>query len=416
MSDPNHQPPSSLLAAISIYAGTDIGLRREENQDSFGVIETPHFKVCMVADGMGGVRGGAIASRIAVDVIREHLSSLQELSTAQILNAINKANTAIFEKGSADPELNGMGTTLVLLGFAGEKLMVAHVGDSRAYRIRRGVLTQLTEDHTLVNELVRAGSLSSDQVENHPVSHMLTRSLGPVADVEIDCFEVSEDISGGDRYLLCSDGLYNMVHSEEFLEVFDTVSIEDTPSELISLANLRGGTDNITTICVSVGREEAHQQGHASTQRTSSSPKIQAALDDFNLSTDSKIPAEEGTENQALTDEELAPKVQSIPATSNTSRIRYAIVIAAVSAIITVAIELGRIRQYAPSVVESSEVALVTAPASKIEMPIDSTSANVSGPVLDATKQQDNSAAPSSNSESSHASHSEAGTPGPEAF
>src|SRR6185312_2917228 len=146
------------LDAVRAVGKTDIGLRREENQDSFGVIETPNFKIYVVCDGMGGVKGGLVASSLAVEIIRDNLKDRSSIDEAALRDAIAKANAAVFERGSSEPGLTGMGTTVVLLAFTGARLIVASVGDSRAYRLRNGMLDQLTEDHTLVNELLRSGT------------------------------------------------------------------------------------------------------------------------------------------------------------------------------------------------------------------------------------------------------------------
>jgi protein phosphatase len=235
--------------------GTDIGRRREENQDSFGLIEGPGYKLFLVCDGMGGVKGGAMASNIAVTTIRERITEKHILNEHTLVEAVQAANAAIFEKGSQDSGLTGMGTTFVGIGFVGTSMLVGNVGDSRAYRIRNGVVEQLTEDHTLVRELVRSGAISEEQAEHHPVSHMLTRSLGPTPTIEVDCWVASDGPAQGDSYLLCSDGLYNMVGPEDILEILQTCTLESAVQELIELANLRGGSDNITVIIAEIGSE-----------------------------------------------------------------------------------------------------------------------------------------------------------------
>jgi protein phosphatase len=236
-------------------AATDIGLRREENQDSFGVIESEHFKLYVVADGMGGVKGGGIASNLAVNVIKECLEDRTELNSAAICSAVEHANAEIFEKGSGDPSLAGMGTTYVGIGFVGTKLLISSVGDSRAYRIRDNHIAQLTTDHTLVQELLKSGAISPEQADNHPVSHMLTRSLGPGPSIEVDCWLSGDGPARGDMYVLCSDGLYNLVHDHEIAAVMQDNYIDVAVQKLVQLANERGGTDNITVIAVEVGEE-----------------------------------------------------------------------------------------------------------------------------------------------------------------
>lgn len=246
---------SNPLSAIKSAAASDIGLRREENQDSFGIITSDRFKLFVVADGMGGVKGGGIASNLAVNVIKECLEDKSELTASAICAAVEHANAEIYEKGSADSSLAGMGTTYVGLGFVDTRLFISSVGDSRAYRIRDNHIAQLTTDHTLVQELLRSGAISSEQADNHPVSHMLTRSLGPGPVVEVDCWLCSDGPARGDIYVLCSDGLYNLVHDHEIAGAVQDNYIDAAVQKLVQLANERGGTDNITVIAIEVGED-----------------------------------------------------------------------------------------------------------------------------------------------------------------
>lgn len=243
------------LVAVTHAAMSDVGRRREENQDSWGVIEGEDFRFFIVADGMGGVKGGAIASSTAIEVVSEKLSRQLKVDIPSIVEAVNQANTEVFEKGLEDTCLSGMGTTFVGLCFSPKGLFVVNVGDSRAYRLRDGQIVQLTEDHTLVTELLRSGAISSDQVENHPISHMLTRSLGPTPAIDIDCWLNREIPRAADKYLLCSDGLYNLVSDDEMAVYMDNYSLEEAVEKLVALANERGGTDNITVIVVKVERD-----------------------------------------------------------------------------------------------------------------------------------------------------------------
>ena len=241
------------LEHVHFVALSDVGMRRGENQDSWGIIETDHFKFYIVADGMGGVKGGAVASQLAVDVIKAFVSERTEIVKGDIVGSVGAANYAIFQRGLEEPSLSGMGTTLVGLCFVGNRLLCVNVGDSRAYLVRDQKVTQLTEDHTLIHELLRSGAISEDQVENHPVAHMLTRSLGPTADIQIDCFSVVQAPVAGDRYLLCSDGLYNHLSVEDILRICVQNSIDQAKKELVDLANERGGSDNITVLLIEVG-------------------------------------------------------------------------------------------------------------------------------------------------------------------
>ncbi|MDC0357772.1 Stp1/IreP family PP2C-type Ser/Thr phosphatase [Oligoflexia bacterium] len=244
---------NSVLESITCSSGTDIGKRREENQDSFGVIKNEHYHCYVVADGMGGVQGGAIASKLAIEAFTETVAQGNGIGVEKLSEAIAQANAEIFSKSKGDPGLTGMGTTFVGCAFVGSSMYIMNVGDSRAYRVRNDAITQLTEDHTLVMDLIRAGTITPDQAENHPVSHMLTRSLGPTPEVESDCWVDQYGPAKGDRYLLCSDGLYNMVKDDEILRIVQEGSLEEATQECIRLANERGGTDNITVIVLEIG-------------------------------------------------------------------------------------------------------------------------------------------------------------------
>jgi protein phosphatase len=272
------------LAALRFAAGTDIGRRREENQDAHGVFESSTLRAFFVCDGMGGVQGGAIASNLAVATIGDLLKERRTITASDIAAAVAQANANIFERGAHEPGLAGMGTTCVGLVFVDDRMFIANVGDSRAYRIRDGVVTQLTEDHTLVRELVRSGALAPELAENHPVSHMLTRSLGPAPTVEVDCSLSSDGPLHGDRYLICCDGLYNMVGAEEFIEILDAFSLDDAVQEFIDLANARGGADNITLIVVEVGSDYP----------TASEQAVVAPLDALNGDHGGELPPGEG--------------------------------------------------------------------------------------------------------------------------
>ena len=230
---------------------TDMGLRRTENQDTYGYVRSRLSSLFIVADGMGGARGGATASAIAVDVVCREVSR-KPLTEPTLKQAIEKANRAIFEKSREDENLQGMGTTFVALALVGSHGFLAHVGDSRAYLLRDGVLTKLTRDHTLIQELLETGAISDDQAENHPIAHMLTRSLGPARAVEVEFSPIPGPLKRGDRFLLCCDGLYNMLSDEEVARILLTESLDNASQKLVDKANDAGGTDNITVEVIDV--------------------------------------------------------------------------------------------------------------------------------------------------------------------
>jgi protein phosphatase len=257
MSTVTPETEDNQLSCIQYSCVTHVGMRREENQDSYGVIESDFFKFYIVADGMGGVQGGAIASTLAVDVVKAFLADRKEITRGDIMGAVGAANHAIFEKGMDQPSLSGMGTTFVGLCFYEGNLFVVNVGDSRAYLVRGEQIGQLTEDHTLISELLKSGAITEDQVANHPVAHMLTRSLGPTEEIEIDCMPIAGAPKPGDKFVLCSDGLYNHVDQHEVGEVVYSLPAEQAAEQLVSLANDRGGSDNITVMVVEVSEDYA---------------------------------------------------------------------------------------------------------------------------------------------------------------
>lgn len=248
---PLEDSQSSQIESVLYSAGTDVGMRREENQDSYGIMLGEGYRLFIVADGMGGVKGGSIASNLAIAVVERTLRDRAHLQIDDILEAVRKANEEVFQKGNTDESLQGMGTTFAALFVTPRAAYTIHVGDSRIYQISKdGQITQLTDDHTLVQELVRSGAISEEQAEHHPVAHMLTRSIGPSEKVEIEMHALHPAPVAGDKFLICSDGLYNLVKSAEIAQIVSEVSTDEAVQYLIDLANERGGTDNITILLV----------------------------------------------------------------------------------------------------------------------------------------------------------------------
>lgn len=242
-------------------SATDIGLVRTMNQDHMLVAE-PLFAV---ADGMGGHAAGEIASETALDALLGAIGADPPeggWTATGIADAVRAANRAVWDEAQANPDFRGMGTTLTALALVRdgdtERLAIANVGDSRAYRLRDGHLEQLTVDHNLVSELVAEGQLRPDEAETHPQRHVLTRALGVYPDVEVDV--LLTDPGAGDRFLLCSDGLSREVPDPQIESVLRRLSSpRDAASELVSLARLHGGSDNITVVVVDVGEADADQ-------------------------------------------------------------------------------------------------------------------------------------------------------------
>jgi serine/threonine protein phosphatase PrpC len=229
---------------VRVGAATDIGLVREGNEDSY-LVEEPLFAV---ADGMGGHRGGEVASRLAVETIEALFHSGQGALAQQV----QEANRAVFERSSSDRDVAGMGTTLTAAILEGDRLRLAHVGDSRAYLLRDGELRMLTEDHTLVHQMVQQGEITEAEAERHPQRSVVTRALGMDATVTVD--EAIVDLQPGDRVLICSDGLTSMVGDDAIAAHLRRESDPQRAAEaLVAEANKGGGIDNTTVIVVAVG-------------------------------------------------------------------------------------------------------------------------------------------------------------------
>lgn len=240
---------------MKVYAVSDKGMVRQENQDSFVTGTTQNGSVfAAVCDGMGGVSGGKLASTIAADTIHESLfvSDAAPAETVRILgDTLKLANTRIHDASSENPELQGMGTTAVLVIASDEQIHVANIGDSRAYLISKTAITSITKDHSAVQELVDKGMITSDQAKMHPQKHLITRALGVEKDVMADIYEYP--FENGQVVMLCSDGLVNMVEDKEIFAVFNNSGHNDyakCADELIKIANKRGGRDNITVVLI----------------------------------------------------------------------------------------------------------------------------------------------------------------------
>jgi protein phosphatase len=237
---------------------TDIGRRRDRNEDAYAVDDD--HGVYVVADGMGGHAGGAHASGLAVtQVVQTFATAVRaadvELPTgrgavvaAALRTSVQSASARIRAFAKAHPEYKGMGTTVVALAVDGAEAHLAHVGDSRIYRLRRGDIAQMTDDHSLVAQSIRDGLLTAEQARTHRMRNVITRALGfdDTVDVEVR----SLPAEAGDVYLLCSDGLSGKVQPAEIVEALTALSLDDAVRRLIALANARGGEDNITALAV----------------------------------------------------------------------------------------------------------------------------------------------------------------------
>ncbi len=244
--------------ALKIASRTDIGRVRQANEDSCEVFEHDDGSVLLVvADGMGGHRGGATASRTAIETIAAHFEANATRRPGRKLDeAIRAANARIFERAQQDPELRGMGTTVVALHLDAQRRgVVAHVGDSRAYRYRQGRLEALTTDHSVVAEMQKRGLLSAEEAAIHPRRNEILRSVGVLDEVEIEMNDVV--IQPGDRFLLCSDGLSGVLRDDEIATVVQSEEPSEAVESLIRLANERGGPDNISVQILSIPADAA---------------------------------------------------------------------------------------------------------------------------------------------------------------
>jgi protein phosphatase len=239
---------------------TDVGQRRDHNEDAYLVDEA--LGLFIVADGMGGHAGGGTASRLAVETIRAMVTrartddpgrfggaDAEDTRVPDLLRqAVEEACAVIFKTAQSDPELAGMGTTVTAALVDGRTAYVAHVGDSRCYLLREERIYQVTEDHSLVNEQLKAGAISADEAKHSRFKNIITRSVGFEQHVAVDLMGL--ELQGGDALVVCCDGLSNLVDDAEILSIVEESPIDLAPGRLVALANDRGGDDNITVIVI----------------------------------------------------------------------------------------------------------------------------------------------------------------------
>lgn len=234
---------------------SDVGKIRENNQDAFYASLDVFFPLYMVADGMGGHKAGEVASSMVKSIIESNFSNAKDslLNEDLIINlikeSIEEANTKIYLKSLEDEKYKGMGTTITLAYILKNKIYIGHVGDSRAYLIRGENIFQITEDHSYVNELLKTGSITKEEAKTHPKRNMITRAVGSSSIIEMDLIIKEYDIN--DILLLCSDGLSNMLKEFEIKDVFiGQDDIQKACETLATMANNKGGFDNITIVAI----------------------------------------------------------------------------------------------------------------------------------------------------------------------
>jgi serine/threonine protein phosphatase PrpC len=263
------------VTGLRAGGATDVGKVRANNQDQL-LVATSLFAV---ADGMGGHAAGEVASRVATEALK---AAFVDPTPDALVDAVERANRAVWDRAQAEPSFRGMGTTLCALALVhkdeDEELAIVNVGDSRVYLLRQGELEQLTTDHTLVQELVDDGQLSEAEADVHPQRHVLTRALGVDADVEVDLVEVVP--YKGDRFLLCSDGLPREVSDAQIASSLRRLADPDEAAkELVSEARARGGNDNITVVVVDVVDDDDRAGAASAALANDTGPVIQSQLE-----------------------------------------------------------------------------------------------------------------------------------------
>jgi len=231
--------------------GSNVGLLRKVNQDAYLAATIKNVDrisyVFAVADGLGGHLSGEIASKTAVDFIKNNLSKIQNyFDPEEMMSFVNDINQELKKIGDDEPDRLGMATTLTMCILDGNDLCICHVGDSRAYIITRNEITRLTKDHSLVQILIDEGKITPEEAEIHPQKNVITRALGTDVSVKVDFYRY--EINPEAVYLICSDGLFNMASDSEMQTIVNENSLEDSAKMLIDLANKNGGNDNITVV------------------------------------------------------------------------------------------------------------------------------------------------------------------------
>jgi PPM family protein phosphatase len=262
---------------VQAYAvASDTGKKRRRNEDNY-VVAPPLFAV---ADGMGGAQAGEVASKLAASALEDDEGPLHGVERVAAL--IREANRRVYERATSDPAASGMGTTMTVAVVEDGVVAIGHVGDSRAYLVRDGRMEQLTDDHSLVNELMKSGKLSPEEAEAHPQRSVITRAVGTDPDVDVDAFSI--DARDGDVFLLCSDGLTDMVEDVDILDLIERHrdDLDRAVRSLVAAANRGGGEDNITAVAFRIadgGDGAAVTRAAEPDEDTVESPPIHEAVD-----------------------------------------------------------------------------------------------------------------------------------------
>ena len=294
---------------VGAYAvASDRGRRRRHNEDNY-VVAPPLFAV---ADGMGGAQAGEVASRLAASALEGGDSDGLD-GPARVDALIQEANRRVYDRASSDPTASGMGTTMTVALVEEMTVAMGHVGDSRAYLVRGDAMEQLTEDHSLVNELLKSGKLSEEEAQVHPQRSVITRAVGTDPDVDVDAFTIVAE--EGDIFLICSDGLTDMVEDEEILELvhLHRDDLDKAVKALVAAANRGGGEDNITAVAFRISAEAA-----PSTEDTVTMPALTGDEPDEQT-------REYADASDEAPDEAAAPEAEPQPA-ANAKRVRLVLI------------------------------------------------------------------------------------------
>jgi protein phosphatase len=269
--EPKNIPATPKLQVVDAGFRSDAGCTREINEDQAAVVQPSDYRLsqtkgtlAVVADGMGGHTAGEVASRIAIDVIGHSYYASDKPPAEALTEAVIEANHAIHSAASNNGELRGMGTTCTALALVGDTAFHAHVGDSRLYLVRSARAYQLSEDHSLVAQLVRDGILTVDEARGHPDRNVILRALGRQPDVEVSCWDKPLPVNDGDRFVLCSDGLHDLVSDDEIARIASASRSREACTKLIALACERGAPDNVSVCVLAVHDEGAGSPGSAS--------------------------------------------------------------------------------------------------------------------------------------------------------
>jgi PPM family protein phosphatase len=266
---------------------TDTGRKRRHNEDVY-VVDPPIFAI---ADGMGGANAGEVAAGLAADALRGEGGR----GEGAVVGLIQEANRRVYQRATEDAAASGMGTTMTVALLEDGRVRIGHVGDSRAYLIRDGELAQLTDDHSLVGELVRSGKLAPEDAESHPQRSVITRALGTDPDVDVDTATV--ETRAGDLFLLCSDGLYSMVGNDRILQLLERHrgDLDTAARALVAAANKGGGEDNITVVAFEIAavEDETLREPAVTAERTPDEEDTLTEVDRVPAVTTMVIPPEE---------------------------------------------------------------------------------------------------------------------------